>query len=61
MNSWKLNRRIGHLARVAIIKGLEISSDDIYRAVKNINPNNGIIEAKDGKTYKLTLQEIQKI
>lgn len=57
MNSWKLNGIAGHTTRFAICKGLGIPHTDIYKTVKNISPG-GIIETKDGKKYKLVLDEI---
>ncbi len=57
MNSWKLNGQAGHLVREAITKGLNIPFIDLYKTVKNID-NKGIIETKDGKKYKLELNEI---
>jgi len=57
MNSWKLNGRIGHLARQAIINKLNIKHTEIYKEVLNIN-NYGIIECKNGKQYILELKEI---
>ena len=57
MNSWKLNGIVGHLARCAIIKKLNITFTQIYKTVKSIN-NENIIETFDGKKYKLELKEI---
>lgn len=58
MNSWKLNGIAGHLTRRAIIEKLSITFTEIYKTVKSID-NNGIIETKDGKKYKLELKEIK--
>ena len=58
MNSYKLNGIAGHLTRTAICKKLNISSTEIYKAVKSIS-SNGIIETRDGKKYKLELIEIK--
>jgi predicted transcriptional regulator len=57
MNSWILNGMAGHLTRNAIIKGLNIERNTIYKTVKSID-NNGVIETKDGKKYELILKEI---
>jgi|TARA_R110000851_G_scaffold146223_1_gene285849 predicted transcriptional regulator len=57
MNSWKLNSTIGHHARVAVCRDLNISHSNIYKTVKDID-HTGIIKTKDGKKYKLKLEEI---
>ena len=57
MNAFKLNGKVGYLARRAIIEGLGIFSSDIYKEVKDIT-YKGVIITKDGKKYKLKLEEI---
>ena len=57
MNSWKLNGQAGHLARVAICRGLNIPHNEIYRQIKSIN-STGVITDKEGKRYMLELREI---
>ena len=57
MNAYKLNGNLGHLARTAIVEGLNIHHIDIYRNVKDIQRE--IIITKDGKKYKLKLEEIK--
>ncbi len=57
MNAWRLNGIVGTVARIAICQSLGIQHNDIYKEVKNISVN-GIIETKDGKKYKLELNEI---
>jgi len=57
MNSYKLNGRAGHLTRQAICKELGIPHTEIYKVVKDIG-SNGIIYTKDGKKYKLKLNEV---
>lgn len=57
MNSWILNGMAGHLTRNAIIKGLNLEWNTLYKTIKSIN-NNGVIETKDGKKYELILKEI---
>ena len=49
---------VGHLARQAINRGLNIHHTQIYKVVKSVN-NEGIIETHDGKKYKLTLEIIK--
>jgi len=58
MNSWKLNGKIGHLAREAICNKLEIPQSIIYRAVKTVD-NQGNIITFDDEKYKLTLTKIE--
>lgn len=57
MNAYKLNGNLGHLARTAIVEGLNIHHVDIYCNVKDIQGE--IIITKDGKKYKLKLEEIE--
>jgi hypothetical protein len=56
MNPWKLNVIAGHLTREAICRHLDINHSEVYRAVKDVR--NNIIELKNGKIYKLKLEEI---
>jgi len=56
MNSYKLNGIVGHVARMAICKGLNIHHTDIYKTVKDIKAD-GTIYTKDGKKFKLKLEE----
>lgn len=56
MNSYKLNGMAGHLTRQAIIKGLNITSIELYKTVKSID-NNGIIILHDGRKFKLELKK----
>jgi hypothetical protein len=57
MNSYKLNGMVGHVCRRAICEGLKIHHVEIYKTVKNIT-SDGIVETKDGKKYKLKLENI---
>ena len=57
MNAYKLNGSLGHLARTAIVEGLNIHYIDIYHEVKDIQKE--VIITKDGKKYKLKLEEIE--
>lgn len=57
MNSYKLNGRAGHYFRKAVCKGLEIEHTEIYKKVKDIS-SDGTIITKEGKKYKLKLEEI---
>ena len=57
MNAYKLNGNLGHLARTSIVEGLNIHHVDIYCNVKDIQGE--IIITKDGKKYKLKLEEIE--
>jgi predicted transcriptional regulator len=56
MNSYRLNGMAGHLTRQAIIKGLNITSTELYKTVKSID-NNGIIILHDGRKFKLELKK----
>ena len=57
MNAYKLNGSLGQLARTAIVEGLNIHHVDIYHEVKDIQKE--VIITKDGKKYKLKLEEMQ--
>ena len=56
MNSYKLNGIAGHITRNAIVKKLNINPSKIYQEVKLIT-FDGIVETKDGKTYKIVMVE----
>ena len=58
MNAYKLNGIVGYTARKAIYEGLNIQWTEIYKTVKDIT-DEGIITTKDGKKYKLKLEEIE--
>ena len=58
MNAYKLNSIAGYITRKAIREGLNIQWTEIYKTVKDIT-DEGIITTKDGKKYKLKLEEIQ--
>ena len=57
MNAYRLNGLAGHYFRQAIVKGLNINWNEIYKIVKSID-QQGIIETKDGKKYKVELREL---
>ena len=57
MNSWKFNSIAQHVLRIVFHKQLNIEYSDIYKTIKDINAD-GEIETKDGKKFKLVLQEI---
>jgi hypothetical protein len=58
MNSWKLNGVAGHLARRAIVKGLNITFCQLYKTVKTVT-NENVIITQDGSKYCLTLTKIE--
>lgn len=57
MNAYKLNGKAGHFFRQAVCEKLGINHTEIYREVKNIS-DNGIITTREGKKYKLKLEEL---
>ena len=57
MNAYRLNSIIATLARQAIIKERNIHYSRVYLEVKDIQ--NDTIINKDGKSYKLKLEEIK--
>ena len=57
MNAYRLNSIIATLARQAIIKERNIHYYRVYLEVKDIQ--NDTIITKDGKSYKLKLEEIK--
>lgn len=56
MNSWKLNNIAQYHLRISIANSLNIPLIDVYKTVKAMY-NNQIL-TKDGKKYKLVLEEI---
>jgi hypothetical protein len=58
MNSYKLNGQAGHHFRTAICKFLGIHHTEIYKTVKDID-RNGVIELKDGRKFKIVLEELK--
>ena len=59
MNAYILNGMASHHFRQAIVKKLNINWNEIYKVVKSIN-QEGIIETKDGKKYKVELTELHE-
>lgn len=57
MNAYKLNGVAGHLARRAIVEGLNVPFSQIYKEVLDITSAGSII-TKQG-TYKLTLTKLE--
>ena len=57
MNSWKLNNLAGHAFRLAICNSLGLPFSLIYITVKSVEKD--IITTKNGKKYKLVLEEIK--
>ncbi len=58
MNSYKLNGRLGQIARVAICEGLSIDLKEIYKRVKDVKYVNGnYVFLVDNKEYELKLIE----
>lgn len=59
MNSWRFNSTASYVLRAAVYNSLKISPLDVYKTVKSIGTYSpDIIETKDGKKYKLVLEEI---
>lgn len=58
MNSYRFNGLAGHFTRLAICEGLNINHTEIYKIVKSLSAD-GTITTKDGKKYKLKLEEIK--
>ena len=58
MQSWKFNHTIKWVGTEAIVKGLGITYSEVYRTLRDVNVMQGTIETKDGKKYKLVLEEI---
>lgn len=59
MNSWKLNSIANLLLRKAITAYFKLEMESVYRAVKFVDNNTGVITMYNDKKYKLTLKEIQ--
>ena len=57
MNAYRLNSIIATLARQAIIKERNIHYSRVYLEVEDIQSDT--IITKDGKSYKLKLEEIK--
>jgi hypothetical protein len=60
MNSWKFNSTARHILALSITNFFKIPYSNIYKKVKEINEQTGIIITDDGKKYKLTLEEINE-
>ncbi len=59
MNSWRFNSSAANVLRTAIYNSLKINPLDVYKTVKSVGTYSpDIIETKDGKKYKLVLEEI---
>jgi hypothetical protein len=58
MNAYELNGRAGGMYRKVIVDGLKINHIDIYKEVKRIDYQTGVIYTKDGKMYEMKLVEI---
>lgn len=58
MNSWKFNSTASGILLVGIASELKIPTKDVYKTVKSLSVSPPIIETKDGKKYKLKLEEV---
>jgi hypothetical protein len=58
MNAYKLHGQAGRIFISAICKHLGISCTEVYRTLKDVNGMTGIIETKEGKPYRIILEEI---
>jgi hypothetical protein len=58
MNSYKFNGIAGHVFRKALVDNLNITFKNIYREVKDIESNGNII-MKDGRKFKLKLEQLK--
>ena len=58
MNAYKLHGQASGMLISAICKHLNIAFSDVYKTLKNIDRQTGIIETKDGKKYKIKLEEV---
>lgn len=56
MNSWRLSNTAQYHLRVAIADSLKIPLNDVYKTIKSLSYST--VETKDGKKYKLVLEEI---
>lgn len=59
MNSWKLNGMAGSMFRRAVCKSLGIKHSEIYKKVKKMSYNEGLIELHDGRKFVLELKELK--
>jgi len=59
MNAYKLHGQGSTLLISIICKHLGIGWSQIYKALKDIDRNTGIIETKDGRKFKVVLEEIE--
>jgi len=57
MNAYRMNSIAQYLLRSCIAEGLNINISDVYKQIKSIDSRR-IIEAKDGKKYKLELKRV---
>lgn len=58
MNAYKLHGQGGMLLISAICRHLDIDWSEIYRTLKDVDRMTGIIETKEGKKYRIILEEI---
>ena len=61
MNAYKLNGQAGHMFRMAVCKSLGIHWNDIYKTIEDVyttDANVPIVLTKEGKKYKVVLEEI---
>jgi hypothetical protein len=57
MNAYKLNSTANYHLRMAICKWLDINFSEVYKTVESIN-NDQTIKLKDGRKFKLKLEEV---
>lgn len=58
MNAYKLHGQAGRIFISAICKHLGIAYTEVCRTLKDVNGMTGVIETKDGKQYRIVLEEI---
>lgn len=58
MNSWKFNSHARTFLYYTICIGLKLPYTDVYKTLRDFNYNDQTIELKNGKKYKLILEEI---
>ena len=58
MQSWKFNSQARTFLFYVIGIGLKIPYHEIYKTLRNFDHNTQIIELKNGKKYKVKLEEI---
>ncbi len=58
MNSWKFHSHSSRLVYQAIATKLNLNYTDFYKSLKDFDLINSNILTKDGKKYKLVLEEI---